>query len=227
MLRVLDTFKLAGPTTAPAALLRALSLERVKWRVVWDGPDAERQGEQLRRALDQARNTRHPAGLAAQAGMERSGAAGLRAALLEGGFNSTTHYLEAAAAAYKAWMDQVRAQAEAEAARRRALELERMHAARRQQQEQARQQQARALAHAQQFQQQRAMTNAQQQPGLPGAVHPHPDYGGGLLNALAAGSGQCPCGQTAAKACSRGCCKTCCVSLAGAPGVASCSRHNA
>lgn len=58
---------------------------------------------------------------------DRRGAAGLRAAIVELGFNSTTHFLEAAAAAHKERMDRERAEAEAAAARRRAAAEKRLN----------------------------------------------------------------------------------------------------
>jgi hypothetical protein len=69
MLRVLDAFHLSSPTTAPAALLRALWLERVKWRLIWDGPDAEGQQKKLELTMKQAQYLGHPGGVAARAGM--------------------------------------------------------------------------------------------------------------------------------------------------------------
>jgi hypothetical protein len=59
---------------------------------------------------------------------ERRGAAGLRAAVVEQGFSSTTQFVEEMAAAYKVWIDKVQAEAQADAARRRALEQERLNA---------------------------------------------------------------------------------------------------
>lgn len=69
MLRVLGAFKLAGPTTAPAALLRALGLERHAYHLLWDGPAAVSGRDKLRNAIYQLKYSRDPAGAAVEAGI--------------------------------------------------------------------------------------------------------------------------------------------------------------
>lgn len=71
MLRVLGAFKLSGPTTAPAALLRALGLERQVWPLLWDGPDAERGRDKLQDVIYKLQYSRDPAGAAVAAGLVR------------------------------------------------------------------------------------------------------------------------------------------------------------
>jgi hypothetical protein len=55
MLRVLGAFKLTGPTTAPAQLLRTLFLERYVsgCNFMWDGPDGVSRGSKLYEAMSQ------------------------------------------------------------------------------------------------------------------------------------------------------------------------------
>lgn len=71
MLRVLGAFKLSGPTTAPAALLRALGIERQAWLLLWDGPNAVNECGKVQQAITQLRQVGHPAGAAAKFGLVR------------------------------------------------------------------------------------------------------------------------------------------------------------
>ncbi|WIA14453.1 hypothetical protein OEZ85_002978 [Tetradesmus obliquus] len=123
VLRVLGAFGLTAPAKAPAALLRAMRLERSRLYAAWDGPDAE----ELQYSMLCFSECKKLAWLWDPVEGEPTGVAGVRAALCKTGYASMEEFKAVAQATQEAERQRRleeqarrRAAAEAAAAARRA-----------------------------------------------------------------------------------------------------------
>lgn len=123
VLRVLGAFGLTAPAKAPAALLRAMRLERSRLYAAWDGPDAE----ELQYSMLCFSECEKLAWLWDPVEGEPTGVAGVRAALCKTGYASMEDFKAVAQATQEAGRQRRleeqarrRAAAEAAAAARRA-----------------------------------------------------------------------------------------------------------